>query len=187
MKLNYKLLCIPIILVIIGIIYVNVDDTNYSNILDKTVNSLEKKTSSTKEYVPFQRKKIEIYVNRVVDGDTFISNHRTYRLILVDTPETKHPRMGVQPYGIEASNYTKKKLEHRKINIEYDIQKTDRYGRDLVYVWSDNKLYNADLVENGYARVLTVAPNTRYLDKLKILEIQARRENKGLWKYERYK
>src|SRR5690625_7942314 len=44
---------------------------------------------------------------RVVDGDTLIANidgkEEYVRLILVDTPETKHPKQPVQPFGPEAS------------------------------------------------------------------------------------
>ncbi|HEY9576858.1 MAG TPA: thermonuclease, partial [Pseudobacillus sp.] len=43
----------------------------------------------------------------VVDGDTFdvkLTNGKEerVRMTLVDTPETKHPRLGVQPFGPEA-------------------------------------------------------------------------------------
>ena len=39
----------------------------------------------------------------MVDGDTVKLNYKgkeeTFRLLLIDTPETKDPRKGVQPYG----------------------------------------------------------------------------------------
>ncbi|UBH16578.1 thermonuclease family protein [Macrococcus armenti] len=190
MKWIYKISVIPVIIIVIGILFINTDTYNYQDILNKTLNKAEIKDKSNnrmEKRLPFQRERLEINVDYVIDGDTFISKNKKYRLILVDTPETKHPQLGVQPYGVEASNYTKNKLENKKVEIEYDIQKTDRYGRQLVYVWLEDKMYNAELIEKGYARVLTVAPNTRYLDKLKMLEIQAKKENKGLWNYEEYK
>ena len=49
---------------------------------------------------------------RVVDGDTVKikmpnGNEETVRLLLVDTPETVHPSKPVQPFGPEASKFTK--------------------------------------------------------------------------------
>ncbi|UJS29003.1 thermonuclease family protein (plasmid) [Macrococcoides canis] len=170
MKWICKIAVIPIIIIIIGILFLNIDKYNYQSILNKTLHKAEIKDKSNNRMVkklPFQRERLEITVDNVIDGDTFISKNKKYRFILVDTPETKHPQIGLQPYGVEASNYTKNKLENKKVEIEYDIQKTDRYGRQLVYVWLEGEMYNAELVEKGYARVLTVAPNTRYLDKIK--------------------
>ena len=50
-------------------------------------------------------------VDRVIDGDTIrvrLDGARyTVRLTGIDTPETKHPTLGVQPFGPEASAYTR--------------------------------------------------------------------------------
>ena len=52
---------------------------------------------------------IQAKVTKVIDGDTIIINTRAkeerVRLILVDTPETKHPQIGVQPFEPEANDY----------------------------------------------------------------------------------
>ena len=46
----------------------------------------------------------EFVVKRAVDGDTLLlTNGNRVRLIGVDTPETKHPNLPVQPFGPEAS------------------------------------------------------------------------------------
>ena len=48
-------------------------------------------------------------VDRVIDGDTIrvqLDGARsTVRLTSVDTPETRHPTRGVEPYGPEAAAY----------------------------------------------------------------------------------
>jgi micrococcal nuclease len=75
----------------------------------------------------------------VIDGDTIEVriNNRTekVRFIGVDTPETVHPTKGEEPYGREASDYTKSQLNDQSVGLEFDVEKRDRYGRLLAYVW----------------------------------------------------
>ncbi|OVE37529.1 thermonuclease [Priestia aryabhattai] len=130
-------------------------------------------------------------VERVVDGDTLkvkMLNGKTdrVRLLLVDTPETKHPKLGVQPFGTEASAYTKKRLEGQEITLEFDVQERDQYGRLLAYVWIDNELYNEELLAKGLARVAVFPPNTKYVDEFKKIQEQARKSEKGIWSIENY-
>ena len=51
-----------------------------------------------------------VKLSKCVDGDTarFIIDGKEYstRFLAIDTPETKHPKKKVEPYGKEASNYT---------------------------------------------------------------------------------
>jgi hypothetical protein len=53
-------------------------------------------------------------VTRVVDGDTFDvqvgDKTKRIRMLLVDTPETVHPDKPAEPFGKEASNYSKGQL-----------------------------------------------------------------------------
>ena len=55
---------------------------------------------------------------KVVDGDTVKLNYKgkvaTFRLLLIDTPETKDPRKPVQKYGPEASAFTTKMMTNAK-------------------------------------------------------------------------
>ena len=78
-------------------------------------------------------------VTRVVDGDTIILNGRErVRLIGVDTPETVDPRRPVQYFGKEASGFTKRMVEGKKVRLEYDQTGKDRYGRTLAYVYLED-------------------------------------------------
>lgn len=143
-------------------------------------------------------------VERVVDGDTIevkIDGEKfKVRLIGVDTPETKHPRKPVEPYGKEASEYTKKKLEGKKVYLEKDVSDTDRYNRLLRYVWltkpdkdaditedmlKDN--FNLTLVKEGYGKASTFPPDVKYADIIKEYQREAVKENRGLWKYDYHK
>lgn len=127
-------------------------------------------------------------IKKFVDGDTFWVNDGSkkglkVRLIGVDTPETVHPRKPVEYYGREASNYVKKVLRNQRVRFEFDVTKTDRYGRVLAYVFlEDGTFLNEELVKNGYAQVMTVPPNVKYSEHFLELERKARRNDLGLWK-----
>ncbi|NLB26530.1 MAG: thermonuclease family protein [Bacteroidales bacterium] len=92
------------------------------------------------------------YVKRVIDGDTFVieSNERV-RLIGIDTPETVHPRRGVEPYGPEASEFTKNAIEGKQIRLEFDVEIYDMFKRLLAYVYVDNMFLNEQLLMEGLA------------------------------------
>ncbi|WP_318508936.1 thermonuclease family protein [Bacillus sp. T3] len=127
----------------------------------------------------------------VTDGDTIkvqLENGTTekVRLILIDTPETKHPRLGVQPFGKEASSFTTKELTDKNITLELDVEERDQYGRLLAYVWIDNTLYNEVLINEGLARVAVFPPNTKYVDRFREAQSKAQKAGIGIWSIEDY-
>ncbi|MFK2825114.1 thermonuclease family protein [Bacillus sp. B190/17] len=138
-----------------------------------------------------EKKELTGIVTYVVDGDTFdikLSNgqEERVRMTLIDTPETKHPRLGVQPFGPEASAFTKKLLTDKKVSLELDVQERDRYGRVLAYVWLDGQLVNEQLIRKGLARVAVFPPNTKYVDRFEEVQQKAREQRMGIWSLEDY-
>ena len=121
-------------------------------------------------------------VERVVDGDTIIvQGVGRVRLIGVDTPETVDPRRPVECFGKEASAFTKRLLEGHRARLEYDRDRTDRYGRTLAYVYLPNGTFaNAEIVRQGYGHAYTRFP-FRYLDEFRQYEREARQGERGLW------
>lgn len=134
-----------------------------------------------------------ITVGRVVDGDTIVtSDGRKVRLVGVNTPEstTRH-----EEYGKEASNYTTSKLNGKQVWIQKDVSETDRYSRLLRIVWLSvptnemdeneirTKMFNADLVLNGYAEPSTYPPDVKYSEYFVKFAREARDANKGLWAF----
>ncbi|GBC87863.1 Thermonuclease [bacterium HR12] len=122
---------------------------------------------------------------RAVDGDTIEVRVRgrtvTVRLIGVDTPESVAPGQPVECYALAASRYTARRLEGERVRLELDVERVDRYGRTLAYVWLGDELFNETLVREGYAVVATYPPNVRYVDRFTAAQRAARQDGRGLW------
>jgi len=119
---------------------------------------------------------------RVIDGDTIVFNgNENVRLIGVDTPETKDPRKPIQFFGQEAYGFTKLLVEGKKVRLEYDQDRKDKYGRTLAYVFlEDGTFLNAEIILKGYGFAYTEFP-FRYLEEFRLHEKQASTNGVGLW------
>ena len=130
----------------------------------------------------------EVSLYKCVDGDTakFRVDGKiyTYRFLSIDTPETKHPKKGKEPYGKEASKYTCNALKNAKIiRVEYDdnATKEDKYERRLAWVFVDEELLQQKLVSNGLAKVAYLYGDYKYNDILKGEEKKAMNKEIGIW------
>jgi micrococcal nuclease len=134
---------------------------------------------------PMNNDLTEAEVSRVVDGDTIevVIDNTTekVRLIGVDTPETVHPTIGEEPYGRQASDFTKSKLSGQSVGLEFDVEERDRYGRLLAYVWLGDQMFNEVLLREGYAQLATYPPNVKYVDRFTGAQEEARQQQRGLW------
>ena len=119
---------------------------------------------------------------RVIDGDTIVlDGNETVRLIGVDTPETKDPRKPVEAFGQEAYEFTKSLVEGKKVRLEFDQEKIDKYGRTLAYVYLDDGTFlNAQIIMQGYGHAYTVHP-FKYMENFRNYERMARERGLGLW------
>ena len=103
------------------------------------------------------------------------------RLIGVDTPESVDPRRPVEFFGKEASAFTKRLVEGKRVRLEYDWERADRYGRTLAYVHlPDGTFVNAEIILQGYGHAYTRFP-FKYLDRFRQFEREARQAGRGLW------
>lgn len=174
------------------------------SVLAPTYQSMSYASDTKVEEKKEAKELIEVDVNEVVDGDTIKvrmpdGNEETVRFVLVNTPETKHPKKGEEYFGKEASEYTKKLIEENgnKVYLEKDTSERDKYDRLLRYVWlkpyegvvptkvelRENSL-NGKLVYDGYARVSPFPPDTLYISEFKENEEIARANGYGMWKDE---
>jgi micrococcal nuclease len=86
--------------------------------------------------------------------------------------------------GKIAAEFTKKLVAPGdKISVEFDVEKRDRYGRLLGYVFlADGRMLNDEIISSGYASVLTIPPNVKYQERFLEAYRSARRSGLGLWK-----
>jgi micrococcal nuclease len=127
-------------------------------------------------------------VVRVVDGDTIqvrLSDGALERVryIGIDTPESVKPNTPVQCFAKAASAFNERLVAGRRVTLVSDVEKRDRYGRLLAYVYRrpDGLFVNEELVQRGYARPLTIPPDVRFSAQFTRLAGDARRAARGLW------
>lgn len=119
-------------------------------------------------------------VVNVIDGDTIDvdldgASYRV-RYIGVDTPERD------EPYYQEATDFNRKLLAGDNVILVRDVSETDQYGRLLRYVYlPDGTFVNAELIQEGYARIVTFPPDVAQTDYFTELQAGAREAERGLW------
>ncbi|MCW1928578.1 thermonuclease family protein [Bhargavaea beijingensis] len=130
---------------------------------------------------------IPVELIRTIDGDTikirYQGKEQNVRYLLIDTPETNHPRLGKQPFGDQAKERNRELLSNGEVAVEFDIgQRTDKYGRLLAYVYVSGENVQEKLLEEGLARVGYVyPPSTRHLDRFEQAEKRAKDKGIGIW------
>ncbi len=130
-------------------------------------------------------------VVHTVDGDTLDlaipdSDHPTtrVRLLGVDTPETKHPKIGVMVYGPEASAFTQNVCENQTVTVLLDFigDQRDKYGRLLAYIrLPDGTILNERILVEGYGYAYLPFDHSRF-DMYLGLQDLAMAAKAGLWK-----
>jgi len=139
----------------------------------------------------------DVLVERAVDGDTLkLENGERVRLIGIDTPEvhesrklyrdsqrTKQDVQMIKKLGQKSWDFTRDMVEGKRVRLEFDVEKHDKYDRLLAYVYlKDGTFVNAEIIKQGYASLMTYPPNVKHVDTFKKLYQEAREDNRGLWK-----
>lgn len=119
-------------------------------------------------------------VEFVVDGDTVdvLLDGESYRVryIGVDTPERD------EPFYEEAVAANGALVDGAEVVLVRDVSEVDQYGRLLRYVYlTDGTFVNAELIAQGYGRVVTFPPDVAQVDAFSDLQAAAREQGMGLW------
>lgn len=130
---------------------------------------------------------IPITLIETIDGDTIKikidGKVETIRYLLVDTPESKNPRMCVQPYAKEAFHRNHELVRDGSLTMELEQGNTrDSYGRLLAYVYVDGKSVQEALLKEGFARVgYIMIPPYKYIRQFRDVESLAKRNKLNIW------
>ena len=119
-------------------------------------------------------------VTQVIDGDTIeLASGERLRYLLVDTPENTSE---VECYGPEATQFNADLVEGEEVELSYDQECADDYGRVLAYVSIGDREINSLLVERGFGCALYIPPNgEERRDEFESLQARARADRRGLW------
>lgn len=139
----------------------------------------------------------DILVSRVIDGDTLLlEGGERVRLIGIDTPEmhesdklyrdsrkSGQDAQVIKDLGRRSYYFTKNLVQGKRVKLEFDVERRDKYNRLLAYVYlEDGTFINAEIVRQGYASLMTIPPNVKYADLLVKLYQEARENQRGLWR-----
>ncbi|PIQ89557.1 MAG: thermonuclease [Candidatus Omnitrophica bacterium CG11_big_fil_rev_8_21_14_0_20_42_13] len=138
-----------------------------------------------------------LLITYVADGDTVkVEGGRWIRLIGIDCPEfhesdklfrqAREKRLDIETlkkFGKLARDFTKKLLDNKKVRLEFDAEKQDKYGRLLAYVFlPDGTFVNAEILKQGYAQILSIPPNVKYAENFLAIQKEAQSAQRGLWR-----
>ena len=120
-------------------------------------------------------------VARVIDGDTVeLEGGERVRYLMVNTPETTGGKN--ECYGSNAVTFNTDLVLGKEVELRYDVEREDQFGRTLAYVTVDGMEVNRLIIERGFGCLLHIPPNgDDRLDEFKMLEQTARLSMRGLW------
>lgn len=125
-------------------------------------------------------------VQHVVDGDTvyvLLNGQRTkVRLLNVSAPEIAHEQKPAECFGDEATEFLALKLpKGSKVELDFDIDRFDKYGRTLAGITYKDEFINESLVAGGYATAMKVKPNVKHYEQLRAAQQSAQQAKLGLF------
>lgn len=124
-----------------------------------------------------------ISVKWVNDGDTIVlSDGQHVRYIGINAPEIAHDNHKAEAFGYAAKKYNQSRVQSKKVRLELDKEKYDRYGRLLAYIYLlDGTFINKEMIEKGYAYLLPRSPNVKYEKTLLQTQREAMSAKQGMW------
>ncbi|MFI5265600.1 MAG: thermonuclease family protein [Candidatus Levyibacteriota bacterium] len=115
-------------------------------------------------------------VTSVADGDTLtLSNGERVRLIGVNSSEVN------QPNFLAAKQKLEDLVSGKSVQVEYDVEKKDIYGRTLAYIYAGNVFVNLELVKSGLAVAEEIQPDTLHAGEFAAAQKEAKANCLGMW------
>ena len=128
------------------------------------------------------------HVKKVYDGDTVeLDDGRKIRFLGINTPEIQHKNKMAEAGGEEAKVWLINKLQGTRVRLKFDVEKTDKYGRTLAYLFTEKKEHlNVSLVKEGLATISIYPPNLLYVNELIAAGNKAEQDRLGVWQRPEY-
>jgi len=125
----------------------------------------------------------EAGVAHAVDGDTVeLANGQKVRLLGIDAPELEKEGQPADFLAHKAKRFLADLVEGKRVRLEYDRLRYDRYGRTLAYLFLPNGTnLSQEMVRQGLAHVYTVPPNMRFREELLAAQREAISAHRGIW------
>ena len=120
-------------------------------------------------------------VERVIDGDTIVlTTGVKIRYLLINAPETTNGHNDC--YGANASQFNSDLVLGKTVDLAYDVQCEDVYGRTLAYVSVAGQEVNTLMIQRGFACLLHISPDgDARAAEFKGYEDDAKAAKRGLW------
>lgn len=127
-----------------------------------------------------------VTVTKVVDGDTidvrYDGEERRVRLLNIDTPESVDPNSPIECLGPEASEWLEQRLPvGTQVRLEHDQERLDNYDRELAAVFVGDEFINAEIARAGLGVAMSVAPNVKFLSRVRAAQAEAEQAGRGLY------
>ena len=86
-------------------------------------------------------------------------------------------------WGLSSRDFLSDLILNKKVRVEFDREKLDKFGRLLGYLWLDKVLVNEKILEEGFAFLSLEQHNykLKYIDRLQKAEKWARDHHNGIW------
>jgi micrococcal nuclease len=123
-------------------------------------------------------------VKRVVSGQTIeaqLASDSTEIVQRVRLIGISAPLREQSPWGERAQRQLDKLTGNQKVMLEFDTERKDNSDRLLAYVWLDNRLVNAQLIEEGYVVADSLPPNIKHQEEFELVQRKARLMEVGIW------
>jgi micrococcal nuclease len=120
-------------------------------------------------------------VAEVIDGDTIVlASGEKVRYLMIDTPEITNGKS--ECFGAEARTFNQEYVLGQDVELTYDVECTDKYGRLLAYVEAPDGEVNTLLVSRGFACAYHLPPNgdDRAVE-FRDLQASAELSRAGMW------
>ena len=180
-----------ILLILVAVVsFFDGRDGRFSDVLNSGGSGTSAPTASTEDGLRAVPDVESGVVERCVDGDTLVvkfddGTTERVRLIGANTPETVKPNSPVEPFGPEASAFTKRRVEEAggAIRLVADGDRRDKYGRRLAFAYLvDSEIsLNEELVRQGFAKAQTQYRfSSEMKRRLEAAEDAARRDRLGI-------